>query len=175
MLRPDRAVDQALEKRLRVLSSRAESPDGSGRPISRHSAERRPADGPTRLARGFSDHGLCCENPGTRTRTVAPHRWERILDPDATVANGEDFAAIHPLAPDARLYIESIQTPAHVLSGMADLIVEDLRQAVPLAKTLPNARHSRFEGVGHMLHHSRPDAVLNAVREGLRSSLRIEA
>ncbi len=96
--------------------------------------------------------------------------WERILDPDATVANGEDFVAIHPLAPDARLDIESIQTPAHVLSGMADLIVEDLRQAVPLAKTLPNARHSRFEGVGHMLHHSRPDAVLNAVREGLRSS-----
>ncbi len=96
--------------------------------------------------------------------------WERILDPDAAVANGEDFAAIHPLAPHARINIESIQTPAHVLSGMADLIVEDLRQAVPLARTLPNARHSRIEGVGHMLHHSRPDAVLNAVREALGRS-----
>ncbi len=93
--------------------------------------------------------------------------WKSILDPDATVATGEDFAAIHPLAPDAKLDIESIRTPAHVLSGMADLIVEDLRQAVPLGRMLPNARHSRFEGVGHMLHHSKADAVLDAVREAL--------
>ena len=93
----------------------------------------------------------------------ANYPWDHILDPAAVVANAEDFAAVHPWRLDSYVDLDAVRTPVQVLTGTADLIIEDLRQGRVLADRLPNAAVTRLEGVGHMLHHSRPDALVGAV------------
>ena len=94
----------------------------------------------------------------------ANYPWDRILASTGMTANGEDFSGVHPLRLDSFVDLHAVRTPAHVLSGRADLILDDLRHGLVLAERLPDAAVTRFEGVGHMLHHSRPDALVDAVR-----------
>jgi pimeloyl-ACP methyl ester carboxylesterase len=97
----------------------------------------------------------------------ANYPWDQILASAAIIANGEDFSAVHPCRLDSFVDLDRVRTPVHVLSGTADLIIEDLRQARVLAGRLPGAAVTRLDGVGHMLHHSRPGALVSAVREVL--------
>ena len=89
--------------------------------------------------------------------------YEEKLDSAALVFEGEDAAAILPLSPAGTIAIASIRTPAHVLTGTRDQVVEDERQAKALGRLLPNGRVTEIEGAGHMLHHTHPDRVLGAV------------
>jgi pimeloyl-ACP methyl ester carboxylesterase len=93
--------------------------------------------------------------------------YDRLLDPAAMVFQGEDAAAIFPMAPAGLIDVGRIPTPAHILTGTADRIIEDERQAKLLARLMPNARLTELEGVGHMLHHARPEVVMHAVKEAL--------
>ncbi len=97
----------------------------------------------------------------------ANYPWDQILASAALIANGEDFSAVHPWRLDSYVDLDSVRTPVHVLSGTADLIIEDLRQGRVLAERLPDAAVTRLDGVGHMLHHSRREALVSAVREVL--------
>jgi pimeloyl-ACP methyl ester carboxylesterase len=94
----------------------------------------------------------------------ANYPWDQILAPPTIIANGEDFAAVHPWRLDSYIDLASVRTPVHVLTGAADLVIEDLHQGQLVAARLPDAAATRLEGVGHMPHHSRPDAVVSAVR-----------
>ena len=96
--------------------------------------------------------------------------YDQLLDPHAMVFQGEDAAAILPMSPAGMIDVPRIQTPAHILTGTSDKIVEDERQAKLLARLMPNANLTKVEGVGHMLHHVRPDLVLEAVKEALTLS-----
>ena len=98
----------------------------------------------------------------------ANYPWDQILDPVAIVANAEDFSAVHPWRLDSYVDLDAVRAPVQVLTGTADLIIEDLRQGRVVADRLPNAAVTRLEGVGHMLHHSRPDALASAVRAVLQ-------
>ena len=91
--------------------------------------------------------------------------YDRILDPEALVFEGEDAAAILPLSPAGTIDVAAIRTPTHVLTGSGDRIVEDERQAKLLARLLPDARITEIEGAGHMLHHTHPEIVLSAIME----------
>ncbi len=95
----------------------------------------------------------------------ANYPWDQIVAPAGVIANGEDFCAVHPSRLDSYIDLHSVRAPTQVLSGTADLIIEDLRQGSILAERLTNAAGTRLDGVGHMLHHSRPDALVRAVRE----------
>ncbi|OWK30010.1 alpha/beta hydrolase family protein [Sphingomonas mucosissima] len=94
----------------------------------------------------------------------ANYPWDQILDPAAIIANAEDFSAVHPWRLDSYVDLDAVRTPVQVLTGTGDLIIEDLRQGLVVADRLPDAVLTRLEGVGHMLHHSRPDALVSAVR-----------
>lgn len=96
----------------------------------------------------------------------ANYPWDQILDPAAIIANAEDFSAVHPWRADSYIDLDAVRTPVQVLTGTADLIIEDLRQGQVLAD-LSDAAVMRLEGCGHMLHHSRRDALLSAVRAAL--------
>lgn len=106
---------------------------------------------------------------------VDPH-WEesypydKILNSEAMVFQGEDAAAMLPGSPAALLDVSRIATPAHILTGTADKIVAGGWQARQLARLMPNARLVEADGVGHMLHHVRPDIVVDSVREALASA-----
>jgi pimeloyl-ACP methyl ester carboxylesterase len=88
--------------------------------------------------------------------------FDRILAPAGTIANGEDLLALHPLLSDPQDWSD-IDVPVTILSGAGDLVIDDQRQALPLAAMLPRACHRRLLGGGHMLHHSHPKAVIEAV------------
>jgi pimeloyl-ACP methyl ester carboxylesterase len=104
-----------------------------------------------------------------------PPRWletfpfDEILDPAVMSAEGEDTAAVLPLSPAGTLVHASIEAPAIVLAGTADLIVDKERQARPLAAALPRAELRVVAGAGHMLHHSHAAEVIDAVRDVARA------
>lgn len=93
--------------------------------------------------------------------------WAQILDRSAIVANAEDSASVHPLSLEARLDLAAIRMPVRIISGTADRVVMEGRQAAPLDAALPHSEHIRIAGAGHMLHHSHGKAVIEAVREAL--------
>ena len=102
-----------------------------------------------------------------------PEGWEssfpydRLLDAAAMVSQGEDMAAILPLAPAGLVNVTRIETPAHILLGTSDMIVEHALQGRLLSRLMPNARITETEGIGHMLHHARPELIVEAVKEAL--------
>jgi pimeloyl-ACP methyl ester carboxylesterase len=105
-----------------------------------------------------------------------PEHWERsfpydqLLDPAAMVFEGEDMAATLPLSPAGIIDLGRIRAPTWILAGAADQIVRPELQAKPLARLLPQAKLQEVEGVGHMLHHVRPELVVATVREALATA-----
>ncbi len=93
--------------------------------------------------------------------------YEQLLDPEEMVFHGEDASAILPMAPAGTIAVGRIATPAHIIVGGADKIVQHERQGKLLARLMPKARLTEVEGIGHMLHHVRPDLVVEAVKEAL--------
>lgn len=95
-----------------------------------------------------------------------PSAWKEtypyalILEAEAMVMEGEDAASIHPLSAAGAIDMRGIRARAAVLTGTADRVVEDERQAKLLARQLPDARLVEVEGAGHMLHHSHAGLVL---------------
>ncbi len=105
-----------------------------------------------------------------------PNHWQasfpydQVLDPAAMVREGEDMAAVLPGSFPGIIDVARIETPATILIGTADKIVSPERQARMLARLMPKARLVELEGVGHMPHHSRPDMLVEAVREALAAA-----
>jgi pimeloyl-ACP methyl ester carboxylesterase len=100
----------------------------------------------------------------------ATYPYDQVLDAEALVFEGEDAAALLPLSPASILNVSRIETPAHILTGNADKVVTGAWHAKQLARLMPNARLTEVEGIGHMLHHVRPELVVEAVREALASA-----
>jgi pimeloyl-ACP methyl ester carboxylesterase len=99
--------------------------------------------------------------------------YDQILDPHAMVLQGEDAAAMLPMAPAGSVDVTRIGTPAHVITGTSDKVVEDERQAKLLGRLMPNARVTELTGAGHMLHHTHADVVLDALREAAGAASRV--
>jgi pimeloyl-ACP methyl ester carboxylesterase len=107
-------------------------------------------------------------SPGEPTQAWrSSYPWKTILDGAQMVREGEDFADLHPVAKEPDLSFSSIGTPTSVLAGMADLIVDPISQGQRLATIMPNARFETVAEEGHMLHHHRPEILLNAISRAL--------
>ncbi len=63
------------------------------------------------------------------------------------------------------------RTPVHVLCGDADLVVNPALHGRLLARVAPQATFRAAAGVGHMVHHIRPDLVLDAVLDLERAAV----
>jgi pimeloyl-ACP methyl ester carboxylesterase len=105
-----------------------------------------------------------------------PSAWKEtypfplILNARTMVAEAEDAASMLPLSPVGTIEMRSIKARTQVLTGTADRVVEDERQAKTLARQLPYGSVTEIEGAGHMLHHSHPELVVNAVQAALASA-----
>lgn len=88
--------------------------------------------------------------PGERGRLKTVGREAARLVPDLTRSAG--------------LY-GSVRTPVRILFGDRDRVANPLLHGRALAAALPSGRSESLPGVGHMVHHARPDAVADAVRE----------
>lgn len=58
--------------------------------------------------------------------------------------------------------------PVEIVHGTKDTIVPFALHAEGLAARLPDARLTRVEGAGHMIHHARPEEVAAAIRRAAR-------
>ena len=67
----------------------------------------------------------------------------------------------------ARKY-EALSLPVLIVAGLQDNVVDFDRQSHRLAEKLPNGILTPIPGAGHMVHHTAPEQVANAI-SGLRS------
>lgn len=85
------------------------------------------------------------------------------LRPETLSANARDLSALNDALTDIAPRYADLPMPIEVLHGDADKTVWLEVHALPLSKDAPDARLTTAEGVGHMLHHARPDLVLAAI------------
>lgn len=102
--------------------------------------------------------------PQAMTETFrAGFPFEKAGMPDRLQAEGADALLLAAgLAKAARLYDRCV-VPVHILQGDRDMVVNPVLHGRRLAETLPDARFTWLEGLGHMAHHFAPEAVLAAV------------
>ncbi len=61
--------------------------------------------------------------------------------------------------------LRHLEVPAIVLAGEADTTADPERHATWIARRLPKARLVRLPGIGHMVQHAQPKAVMRAIDE----------
>lgn len=82
--------------------------------------------------------------------------------PDRLVADGENANLLWTdLARSAVLY-PLCRAPVHILSGSGDIVTNQTLHGRGAALLIPGARLQWLRGEGHMLHHFRQDAVVEA-------------
>lgn len=86
-----------------------------------------------------------------------------MLRPGPIKAAAEDMRSLRPWARRMRHRYGRIRMPVSILSGSTDQIVDVNRQSTRLHREMPTSSLRVLPGVGHMLHHVRPDEVLHAV------------
>lgn len=120
-----------------------------------------PLVGPSRIEEGLQETFHPQPVPDGYAEAV---QINRIFHTAVFKANAEDMAQVNDhLARQEGLY-SGITLPAVFLAGNSDRVVYTDRHSRPVAATLPNAELIVREDWGHMLHHSAPDAVADAVR-----------
>jgi pimeloyl-ACP methyl ester carboxylesterase len=120
-----------------------------------------PLVGPTRIDDGLEETFHPQPVPDGYGEAVQVHR---IFRTSVFKSNAEDMAQVNDhLARQETLYA-GISLPTVFLAGDSDRVVYTDRHSRPVAATMPNAELIVREEWGHMLHHSAPDAVADAVR-----------
>ena len=85
-----------------------------------------------------------------------------VARPDRMVVEGEDATHLMPGLLRLAMAYPSCKVPARFLAGTADTVVNNATQGLIAASLMPNAAFKWFNGMGHMLHHSRADDVVTA-------------
>lgn len=87
------------------------------------------------------------------------------LRPATFRANSEDLDNLDAALAEQAPGYGALTLPILALHGAADEVAWASVHAEGLAAVAPGARARIFEGVGHMLHHALPDAVVKALKE----------
>ena len=95
--------------------------------------------------------------------------WERFpfemtLRPSQMRAEAAEAALMVPSAASLSRRYSELTVPVHIVSGEGDEIVDHHGQSERLASELASATVTSIPGVGHMVHHSAKDRVLQAIR-----------
>lgn len=89
---------------------------------------------------------------------------DMALRPSQIRAEAEEAAMMIPAAASLARHYGALVRPVTIIAGRGDALVDQQAQAVRLNGALPDSRLVMLEGVGHMLHHSAPEAVEHAIR-----------
>ena len=86
-----------------------------------------------------------------------------LLRPATFLANARDMADITSnLATQAERY-PMLAMPVLLMTGYFDLVVQPMRTAFAFATALPRAKLVTLAGIGHMLHHTATDRVIEEI------------
>ena len=99
--------------------------------------------------------------PNYLSRTTTP----LILRPSAFLSNARDVADLNDNLRRQSSRYHEIKAPTVVIAGDQDQTVSLKIHAHALVAAIPHARLEILPGVGHMVHHARPDRVAAAIAE----------
>ncbi|HYE00931.1 MAG TPA: alpha/beta hydrolase [Alphaproteobacteria bacterium] len=91
--------------------------------------------------------------------------WELILRPSQLRAASQDLGFLNAATAEMSPAYRRIDVPVIVLQGDGDAVVPIDDHGVRLAEALPRGELRRLPGLGHMLHHSNPEAALGAIAD----------
>jgi pimeloyl-ACP methyl ester carboxylesterase len=98
-----------------------------------------------------------------------PSRFHRsfpkalAVRPSQLRAAAEDSALMLLAASQLQSRYRDLHLPVAIIAGKNDQIVDTQRQSVRLHAKIPGSMLRCVDGVGHMLHHVRPDQLVEAV------------
>lgn len=93
-----------------------------------------------------------------------------LLRPTQLEAAAAHTAALIPGAAALAPRYGVIRCPTAILAGEEDRIVDPLDHAARLHRDIPGSSFHLLAGAGHMIHHARPDAVLDAIAGIVRAA-----
>ncbi|MCB8839421.1 alpha/beta fold hydrolase [Aurantimonas sp. VKM B-3413] len=88
-----------------------------------------------------------------------------ILSPRALRASAEESAMMIPAAASLQGRYANLKAPLLLVTGDGDRIVDFRHQSRRLHEQLPGSRLVVLEGVGHMVHQTKPQKISEAMRE----------
>jgi pimeloyl-ACP methyl ester carboxylesterase len=98
-----------------------------------------------------------------------PERFDRLfpkelmLRPLQLRASAEDAALMTPSVMELEQHYRELKLPVVILTGGDDQIVDVDRQSKRLHEEIPQSELTVLPGLGHMVHHLAPDAVIKAI------------
>lgn len=109
----------------------------------------------------------------------APEGYAEYVGPGLSVrrqsfrANARQVTSLKPHVTAMKPLYPTIEMPVEIIHGTADTIVPAKVHAIPLSQQIEGAELTLLDGIGHMPHHVRPEAVTDAIdsaarRAGLR-------
>ena len=95
------------------------------------------------------------------------------LRPESFRANIRQVNTLRPKVVALSARYPALTLPVEIVHGTADTTVPIHIHAEEVIKIVPSAHLTRLEGIGHMPHHTNPDAVIDAIdRAAERAGLR---
>lgn len=85
-------------------------------------------------------------------------------------ASAAEAALMIPWAVAFRRHLRKVRTPALILAGTGDRLITTRNQSARLGAVLPHGEFRAIAGVGHMVHHSAPDQVVEAIEAAARTA-----
>jgi pimeloyl-ACP methyl ester carboxylesterase len=102
---------------------------------------------------------------------AAPARYIRlaasllVLRPAEFIANAQDLAALEGFVAGQVPHYRAIAAPTVIITGDRDRTVSPRIHARAVAALIPNAKLVELAGIGHMLPHVAPAAIIAAIDE----------
>ena len=99
-----------------------------------------------------------------------PTRWteefpiEMTLRPSQIRAEAAESALMIPAAASLAKRLPELDLPVTIIAGRGDALVDMEEQSQRLHEMLPHSRLVAIAGAGHMVHHTAPDRVIEAIR-----------
>jgi pimeloyl-ACP methyl ester carboxylesterase len=88
---------------------------------------------------------------------------ELMLRPSQLRAAAEDAALMTPSAAELEQHYRELTMPLTIITGADDQIADVGRQSERLHRELAGSEFIALPGLGHMIHHLAPDAVVSAI------------
>ena len=98
-----------------------------------------------------------------------PDNWidnfpiEMTLRPSQIRSEAAESALMVPAAAALGNRLEGLTLPVTIVAGTGDKLVDIEDQSRRLSEALPQSRYVPVAGAGHMVHHTAPDAVIEAI------------
>jgi pimeloyl-ACP methyl ester carboxylesterase len=109
----------------------------------------------------------------------APEGYAQYVGAGLTVrresmrANAQQVNNLRPQVVEMSNHYSEISVPTEIIHGTSDTIVPLDIHSEPLSRQIQGAHLTRLDGIGHMPHHSDPQAVVDAIdRAAHRAGLR---